>query len=87
MQFKKQQLEPDIEKLIGSKLGKEYWKVYCHLAYLNSMQSISLEMPGRMTQKMESRCLREISIISDIQMIHYNGRKQRVTKELLDEEK
>ena len=69
MQFKKQQLEPDTEKLIGSKLGKEYWKVYCHPAYLNSIQSISLEMPGRMTQKMESRYLREISIISDIQMI------------------
>ena len=31
MQVKKQQLEPYMEQLIGSKLGKEYHKaVYCH---------------------------------------------------------
>ena len=35
MQFKKQQLEPDMEQWTGSKLGKEYIKaVYCHPAYL-----------------------------------------------------
>ena len=28
MQVKKQQLEPDMEKWTGSKLGKEYVKVY-----------------------------------------------------------
>ena len=28
MQVKKQQLEPDMEKRTGSKLGKEYIKVY-----------------------------------------------------------
>ena len=40
MQFKKQELEPDMEKLIGSKLGKEYDKVvYSHLAYLTYMQN------------------------------------------------
>ena len=40
MWIKKQQLEPDMEKLTGSKLGKEYIKtVYCHPAYLTSMQS------------------------------------------------
>ena len=40
MQIKKQQLEPDMEKLIGSKLGKKYIKVvYCHPAYLTYMQS------------------------------------------------
>jgi len=34
MQAKKQQLEPDMKKQNGSKLGKEYVKaVYCHLAY------------------------------------------------------
>ena len=32
MQDKKQQLEPDMEQCMGSKLGKEYVKaVYCHL--------------------------------------------------------
>ena len=35
MQVKKQQLEPDMEQLTGSKLGKEYIKaIYCHPAYL-----------------------------------------------------
>ena len=40
MQVKKQQLELDMEQQTGSKLGKEYIKaVYCHPAYLTSMQS------------------------------------------------
>ena len=45
MQVRKQQLEPDKEQQIGSKLGKEYIKaVYCHPAYLTYMQSTSGEM-------------------------------------------
>ena len=49
MQVKKQQLEPDMERGTGSKLGKEYVKaVYCHPAYLTYMQSTSWEMPGCM---------------------------------------
>ena len=45
MQVKKQQLELDMEKQTGSKLGKEYVKaVYCHPAYLTYMQSTSWEM-------------------------------------------
>ena len=48
MQVKKQQLEPEMKERTGSKLGKEYVKaVYCHLAYLTYMQSISQEMPAR----------------------------------------
>ena len=40
MQVKKQQLELDMEQQTGSKLEKEYIKaVYCHPAYLTSMQS------------------------------------------------
>ena len=40
MQVKKQYLEPDMEEWTGSKVGKEYVKtVYCHPAYLTSMQS------------------------------------------------
>ena len=40
MQVKKQQLEPDMEQQIGSKMGKEDVKVvYCDLAYLTYMQS------------------------------------------------
>ena len=38
MQFKKQQLEPDMEQRTDSKLGEEYCKaVYCH-SYLTYMQ-------------------------------------------------
>ena len=45
MQVTKQQLEPDMEQQTGFKLGKEYVKaVYCHIAYLTSMQSTSCEM-------------------------------------------
>ena len=47
MQVKKQQLELDIEQQTGSKLGKDYVKaVYCHPAYLTSMQSTSWENAG-----------------------------------------
>ena len=70
MQVKKQQLEPDIEQLTGSKLGKEYVKtVYFHPAYLTYMQSTSCEMSGWMKLKLELRLLGEISITSDMQMI------------------
>ena len=42
MQDKKKQLELDMEQQTGSKSGKEYAKaVYCHPAYLISMQSTS----------------------------------------------
>ena len=69
MQAKKQQLEPDMEKQTGSKLGKEYIKaVFCHSIYLTSMQSTSREMPGWMKHKLESRLPGEISITSDMQM-------------------
>ena len=58
MHVKKQQLEPDMEKLTGSKLGKEYLKaVYCDPAYLTCMQSSSCEIPGW-----------EVSVTSDMQM-------------------
>ena len=50
-----------------SKLGKEYIQAtYCHLAYLTYMQSTSCEMLGWM--KLASRLLREISMMSDIQL-------------------
>ena len=79
MQVKKQLLELDMEKQIGSKLEKEYikalyqgvyqgWQVYCHPAYLTYMQSTSYEMLGWMKRKLESRLPEEISITSDMQM-------------------
>ena len=69
MHVKKQQLELDMEQQTGSQLGKEYVKaVYCHPAYITSVQSISYEMPGWMNHKLESRLLGEISTTSDMQM-------------------
>ena len=59
-----------MEELTDSKLGKEYEKaIYCHPAYLTSVQSTSCKMPGWMKHKLESRLLGEISTTSDIQMI------------------
>ena len=47
MQFRKQQLELDMEQQTGSKKEKEYFKVvYCHPAYMTYMQSISWETLG-----------------------------------------
>ena len=55
--------------------GKEYVKaVYCHPAYLTSMQSTSWETLDGKKHKLESRLLGEITT-SDMQIIHSNGRK------------
>ena len=45
MQVKKQQLEPDMDQQVGSKLGKEYVKaIYCHPDYLTYMQDTLFKM-------------------------------------------
>ena len=52
-----------MEQQTGSKSGKEYVKaVYCHPAYLTSMQNTSCEMLGWKKHKLESRLPGEISI-------------------------
>ena len=62
MQDKKQQLGLDMGQWTASILGKGYIKaVYCHSAYLISMQSTSCEIPGWMKRKLESRSQGEIS--------------------------
>ena len=69
MKDKKQQLEMDMQQRTGSKLEKEYIKaVYCHPAYLTSMQSTLYKMLGWMNHKLESRLPAEILTTSDIQM-------------------
>ena len=70
MHVKKKQLELDMEQQTGSKLGKEYVKaVYCHPAYFTYRPSTSWEMLDWMKQKLESRLLGEILLItSDMQM-------------------
>ena len=41
--MKKQQVQPDREQWTGFNLGKEYIKsVYCHPAYLTSMQNANV---------------------------------------------
>ena len=67
-------------------LGKKYIKaVFCLPAYLTYMTSTSCKMPEWMRGKLESRFLGEISITSEMQMTLPYGRKQRGTKEPLDE--
>ena len=54
----------------NSKLGKEYiMDIYCHPAYLTSMQSTSCEMQGCKNYRLESRLLTEIPAASDMQII------------------
>ena len=55
MQAKKQQLELEMEKWTGSKLGKEDIKaVYGHPVYLTYMQNTSCKIQGWMKHKLDS---------------------------------
>ena len=65
MWVKKQQLEPYMEQLNGSNLGKEYKAIYCHPAYLTYIQSTSCEMLGWMNHMWESKLPGEMSKTSD----------------------
>ena len=56
MQVKNQELELDMAQQSGFKLGLEYINpVYCHPAYLTSMQSTSWETLDWKKHKLESR--------------------------------
>ena len=57
-----------MEQPTSSKLGKKCKAVYCHPAYLTSMQNTSWEMPGWMNHKLESRFPGKISTTSDMHM-------------------
>ena len=73
-----------MEQQTGSKSGKVYVKVvYCHPAYLTSMQSTSWETLGWKKHKLESRLLGEISRTSDTQMIHPMAESEEELKSLL----
>ena len=89
MLVKKQQLELDMERQTGSKLGKEYIKaVFCHPPYLTYMQSTSFKTPDWMKHKLESRLPGKISITSNMQMTPPLWKKAKSlpsTKEPLDE--
>ena len=64
MPVKKQQFESDMKQLTGSKLGKEYDKtIYCHPAYLTSVQSTSCKIPSWMLQAGSNIARRNINNI------------------------
>ena len=66
-----------MEQLTGSRLGKEYNKaVYCHSAYVTSMQNTSRGMPGWIKNELESRSP-EVSITSDMQMTPHLWQKAK----------
>ena len=69
MQVKKQQLEPDMKQLTGSKLGKENIKAYCHPAYLTYMRGTPCKLMGWVKHNLESRLPGEISVTSDMHLI------------------
>ena len=70
MQDEKQQLVLDMGQQTASILGKGYIKaVYCHSAYLTSMQSTSCRILGWMNHKLESRLPEEISTTSDMDIV------------------
>ena len=87
MQVRKQQLELDMEQQIGSKLGKQYVKaVYCHPAYLTSLQSTLCKIPGWMKHKLQPRLPGEI--INNLRYADDTtlmAGSERGTKEPLDE--
>ena len=69
MQFKKQQLELDMEQQTGSKSGKEYIKaVYCHPDYLTYMQEYIMRNTGLDEAQAGIKIAERISIISDMQI-------------------
>ena len=86
MRVKKQELEPYMKQLTGSKLRKEYNEaIYCNPVCLTYMQSTSWEMLDWMKHKPESRFPGEINLrYADDTTLPY-GRKRRGTKEPLNE--
>ena len=88
MQVKEQQLEPDMEQQVSSKLGKKYIKaVYCHPAYLTYMQREYIMWKAELDEaqagiKIAGRNINNLRYADDTTLM---GRKRRRTKEPLDE--
>ena len=74
----KQHLELNMEQQTYSKLGKEYVRaIYCHPAYLTSMQSTSCKKPDLLGQ---------ISAASDMHDTTLKVESKEEPKEPLDED-
>ena len=83
MLVRKQQLEFYMEKLTGSKLGKEYVKPPCYPAYLINKQNTSCEMP-RWIKNWNQDCWEKYQ--QPQICIWYHGKNWRGTKQPLDED-
>ena len=68
MQVKKPQLELDMEKQTGSKLGNEYIKTILSPCLFNLHAEYLMWNAGQDELNLELRLLGEISITSDMQM-------------------
>ena len=67
MWVEKQQLEPGMGQLTGSKLEKEYNKaIYYHFAYLTSMQRRSCKMPSWMKSQAGIKIARRITYLNNL---------------------
>ena len=85
-QVKNQQLKLDMGKQVGSKLGKEFVKaVYCHPAYLTYMQSTSAKCQAGWIITWNQDCWEKYQQPQICRWYDSNGRKQRGTKEPLNE--
>ena len=82
MQIKKQQLEPDMKWQIGSKLRKEYVKACILSSCLFNWNTEYLMQNARLD---EAQVGNKIAGRNINNRYHPSGRKQRETKELLDE--
>ena len=86
MQVKKQQLPLDMEQWTGSKLGKEYLKgVYCHPAYLIIIRVHHVKCWAGWSSSWNQDCWEKYQQPQICRCHHLNGRKQKGTKEPLDE--
>ena len=75
-----------MEQRIGSKFGKEYIKaVYCHSAYLTSMQSTTCKMSVWMNHSLYQDYQEKYQQPQICRWYHSKGRKWRGTKESLSE--
>ena len=83
MQVKKHQLESDTEQWTGSKLGKEYIKaMYCHPAYLTSVQSTSCEMPAETGTKITGRNINNLRYADDTTLMAESEEELKRVKKL-----
>ena len=87
-QVKKQQLESDMKQWTGSKLGKEYDKsVYSHLIYLFNLYAEYIMQNAKLDEAQAGIKIAGWNI-NNLRYADENnpyGRKQRGTKEPLDE--